>query len=64
MSQDPIPPSRDVYDPDLGSDGGGHSASSGMPGMEDTQSTARPATGIVCCPTCGSGVAPDRIRQG
>jgi hypothetical protein len=76
MSQDPIPSSRDVYDPSIGADGGqGGELAAIDPDNpvthvdELTNPSAQPATpsvnsgaAPVCCPTCGSGVHPNRLR--
>lgn len=88
---EPVPASRDVYDPDLGADGGGRHAGSALASIDpdypvenvneltriggvrnldrefgqgplDHDVVDEPAQ-LVACPTCGSGVHPDRIRD-
>lgn len=94
----PVP--REIYDPELGSDGGGRYADpEPMPaidpdrpvqhvdqlhydegptsyripetpvgferpqGPQSPGTWATPTADLVCCPTCGTGVNPDRLRD-
>lgn len=70
---------RDVFDPSIGSDGGGHAGGDSLPtidpnrpvshvdeltDVEDVAHQQGPLDHgeLVACPTCGTGVHPDRIR--
>ena len=70
---------RDVFDPRIGADGGGHAGGDSLPtidpnrpvshvdeltDVEDVAHQQGPLDHgeLVACPTCGTGVHPDRIR--
>ena len=75
MHDEPVPSSPDVLDPTIGADGGGHHGGGELPPIDDEAAWA-PLPGRwgtdeigavdpdapVCCPTCGSGVHPDRLN--
>lgn len=77
-SYDPIPSSREVFDPTIGADGGqggalpsidpdcpvGHVDELGDgPDPGDVLGGQGGAPSLVPCPTCGTGVHPDRLRN-
>lgn len=57
----PVP--KSVFDPDLGSDGGGAPEVEPVPTFGEGEFPQQHSDELTACPTCGTGVHPNRIRD-